>query len=454
MQSENNPKNNIMKNLFRLFTVLVSAAILFSSCEGPMGPAGADGADGKDGKDANETCKLCHNQTVVDQKVVEFNFSKHKYGEAAFEEAGNAGCSPCHESEAFKYVCKNNVPATFTLNTTTGKYANDYSATTSIAYGILSCSTCHSSLHKTYAGTEFFPLTTTAAVPMTMWKAAKTINLTQDGGMSNLCVKCHQPRPLTTSTTLSDGNVVDYASFVTNPTANFYDSSVGNAAPNKVLPSYRMHVHYGTVGAIYAGQGGVEFTGTQTYSSSTHTTAASCGDCHMSPITGRAGSHTFVAKGNFNGCNVTGCHSSPITSASTTLWKTPRTEIQTLLNNLAAKINSIGGGTNILHSDTDAESNLWAGLTTGNFDGYLDIYDPSSNPAGKWKNPGNTSSWTTEQKAINTALPTFPTLKNVVAGSMVNFQMCLREYSLGIHNYKYTKALLQNSIDALTTAGI
>ncbi len=285
-----------MKNLCKLSGVLVSAALLFSACEGPMGPAGADGADGKDGKDANETCKLCHNPTVVDQKVVEFSFSKHKYGEAAFEEAGNTGCSPCHESEAFKYVCKNNVPATFTLNATTGKYVNDYSATTSIAYGELSCFTCHSSLHKTYAGTEFFPLTTTAAVPMTMWKATKTINLTQDGGMSNLCVKCHQPRPLTTSTTLSDGNVVDYASFVTNPTANFYDSSVGNAAPNKVLPSYRMHVHYGTVGAIFAGQGGVEFTGTQTYSNSTHTTAASCGDCHMAPITGRAGGHTFVAQ--------------------------------------------------------------------------------------------------------------------------------------------------------------
>lgn len=457
-----------MKNLIRLFALLVAVTLLFSACEGPMGPAGADGADGKDGKDgkdANETCKLCHNPTVVDQKVVEFSFSKHKYGEAAFEEAGNATCAPCHESEAYKYVCKNNTPATFTLNATSGKYSNDYVATTSIAYGELSCFTCHSSLHKTYAGTEFFPLTTTAAVPMTMWKAAKTINLSQDGGMSNLCVKCHQPRPLTTSTTLSDGNVVDYASFVTNPTANFYDSSVGNAAPNKVLPSYRMHVHYGTVGAIYAGQGGVEFTGTQTYSNSTHTTGASCGDCHMAPITGRAGGHTFKVRSgegaltsstswNFNGCNATGCHSTPITSSSTTFWKTPRTEIQTLLNTLAAKINSVGGGTNILHSESDGELNLWAGITTGNFDGYLNIYDPSTNQAGVWKNPGNTSSWTTEQKAINTALPTFPTLKNVVAGSMINFQMCLREYSLGIHNYKYTKALLQNSLDALTAAGV
>jgi hypothetical protein len=443
-----------MKKLLKLGSVIFSAGILFSACEGPMGPAGADGADGADGKDANETCKLCHNPTVVDQKVVEFSFSKHKYGEAAFEEAGNTGCSPCHESEAFKYVCKNNVPVTFTLNTTTGKYSNDYAATTSIAYGILSCFTCHSSLHSTYTGTEFFPLTNTAPVAMTMWKGTKTINLTQDGGKGNLCAKCHQPRPLTTSTTLSNGDVVDYASLTTSPNATFYDAAVGNAAPNTVLPSYRMHVHYGTVGAVFAGQGGVEFTGSLAYESSAHTTAASCPDCHMAAITGRAGGHTFVTKGNFNGCNVTGCHSTPITSSSTTFWKTPRAEIQTLLNTLAEKINTVGGATNILHGESDAELNLWAGLTTGNFDGYLNIYDPSTNPAGVWKNPGSTSSWTTEQRAVNTALPTFPTLKNVVAGSMINFQMCLREYSLGIHNYKYTKALLQNSIDALTTAGI
>jgi hypothetical protein len=464
---EINLKNDIMKNLLKLFAVLFAAAFLFSACEGPMGPAGADGANGAngaDGQDANETCKLCHNPTVVDQKTVEFDFSKHKYGEAAFEEGGNTTCAPCHESEGFKYVCKNNIPATFTLNTTTGKYSNNYVATTSIAYGELSCFTCHSSLHKTYAGTEFLPLTNTAEVQMTMWKAEKTINLTQDAGIGNLCVKCHQPRPMTTSTTLSNGDVIDYAGLVSDPSATYYDSSVGNAAPNKHLPSYRMHVHYGTVGAVFAGTGGIEFTGTQTYSNSPHTAGASCEDCHMAPITGVAGGHTFKVRSgegaltsnttwNFNGCNVSGCHSAnPITSTST-LWTATRTEIKTLLNNLATSINAVGGGTDILHSEPDGEANLWAGITTGNYDGYLDIYDPSSNPGAAWKNPGSTSSWTQPQRDANNALPTFPSLKNVQMGAMINFQFCLREYSLGIHNYKYSKALLQNSLDALTAAG-
>lgn len=433
-----------MKTLFKFILFLVPAGMLLSSCEGPMGLSGTD---------ANETCKECHNSDVVEQKAGEFHFSKHGYGEVYFEESGNKGCSPCHTGLAFKYVVANNIPSTFTLNATTSKYANDYATDDSHSFGPIDCFTCHDKLHSTYTAADFKPVTTTAAVAMTMWKGAKTIDLTQDGGTSNLCVKCHQPRPLTTSSSTSNGDVVDYASLASSPAAIFYDNSVGNAAPNKVIPSYRTHVHYGTVGAIYAGKGGVEFTGTQTYSNSIHTTTASCGDCHMSPITGKAGGHTFFAKGNFTGCNVEGCHTAAITSNSTTYWKTTRTEIQTLLNTLATKINAVGGATPILHAQKDAEENLWAGLTTAGYDGYLNIYDPSTNPTGVWRNPNPGGSWTVDQKATNLALPLFPTLKNVTMGAMINFQLALREYSLGIHNYKYTKALLQNSIEALTAQG-
>jgi len=443
-----------MKKLIKLFSVLFTAGFFLVSCEGPMGPAGKDGKDGANGQDANATCTECHNPTVVDAIAVQYEFSKHSYGEAAFEESGSISCSVCHTSEGFKYVCKNNIPSTFTLNTTTGKYSNDYITISSQAYGELSCFSCHSSLHTTYAGTDFSPLTTTAPVSMTMWKGTKTINIAQDGGISNLCVKCHQPRPLTTSSSLSNGDVVDYASLASNPNTIFYDSSIGNASPNILVPSYRTHVHYGTVGAIFAGQGGIQFKGSMEYVNSRHTTDASCQDCHMAPMSGRSGGHSFSALGNFNNCNTTGCHTAPINSSSTTFWKTPRTEIQGLLNNLATKINTIGGGTDILHAETDPELNLWAGLTTGNYDGYLNIYDPSTNPAGVWKNPAPSGSWTPAQKNANNLLPTFPSLKNVVMGAMINFQFCLREYSLGIHNYKYSKALLQNSIEALTAAEI
>jgi hypothetical protein len=450
-----------MKNLIRLLSLLTISGFILTSCEGPRGLTGADGQNGIDGVDANETCKECHNQSVVEPKLTEYQFSKHEYGEASFDEAGVTGCTPCHTSDAFRYVCKNNTPATFTLGTN-GKYSNDYAATSDKTLGKFTCFTCHSSLHTSYTGADFKPLTNTAAVSMTMWKGTKSIDLPQDGSSSNLCAKCHQPRPLTTSTSTSNGDVVDYAALATTPSAVYYDNAVGNAAPNKVIPSYRTHVHYGTQSAIYAGKGGVEFTGTVAYASSAHTTVASCTDCHSAPVSLRAGGHTFRVRSdagaltsnsawNFNGCNATGCHTGM--SATSSLFTATRTEIKTLLNTLATKINAVGAGTPILHTETDGALNLWAGITTGNYDGYLNIYDPSTNPGGVWRNPAPAGSWSQPQKDANTALPLFPSLKSGVLGSMINFQLCLREYSLGIHNTKYSRALLQNSIETMTAIG-
>jgi hypothetical protein len=267
---ENLTKYPNMKNLIRLLLLFIFVVFVLTSCEGPMGPAGAD---------ANETCKQCHNSAGVDSVSTQYEFSKHAYGEAAFEETGNTGCTPCHASEAFKYVVKNKVSTVFTL--ANGVYTNPYFTSSAKAYGEIVCSTCHVNLHATYEEGDFFPLTNTAAVPMTMWGGAKIINLAQKGGESNLCVKCHQPRPFTNSNT--DKNVLNYAGLVSNPTAIFYDAAQANTS-NVLKPSYRTHTHYGTAGAVYAGQGGVEFTGTLTYTSSKHTTDVSCQDCHMAPM--------------------------------------------------------------------------------------------------------------------------------------------------------------------------
>jgi hypothetical protein len=434
-----------MNRYLNYLSGLAISAMLFVACEGPMGPNGNDGAD------ANETCKKCHNPNVVEAMATQYHLSKHSWGEAAFEEAGaSVNCTPCHESEAFKYVSANSIPSTFALGTN-GKYTNSYAATSTTGYGEITCNTCHSSLHTTYDSTDFYPLTTTAPVAMTMWGGSKTINLTQGGGTSNLCVKCHQPRPLTTSSSLSDGNIVDYADLIANPTAVYYDSAVGNKAPNKLTPSYRTHVHYGGVGAIFAGVGGIEFPGTLAYTSSSHTTTASCSSCHMAEMNNASGGHTFKAIGNFKGCNVSGCHdASPLSSTSTKFTDT-RTTIKTLLETLASKLTS--GGVEMLHTNSDSEENLWYSVTSKHYDGYLNIYDPSTNPEGVFRNPAPSNSWTTEQKNTNNALPKFTSLKNVQVGALINFQLCLREYSLGVHNYNYSRALLQNTIEALTAAG-
>jgi hypothetical protein len=442
-----------MKNLIRLFSILVTTGVFLTACEGPMGPAGKDGANGANGTDANETCKLCHNPTVVDAVSVQFEFSKHFTGSASDGETGNTSCAPCHESEGFKYVIKNNVPVTFV--NTNGVYSNPYSAPLTAAFGSIECSTCHSSIHTTYEPTDFFPLTTTAPVPMTMWAGTKTINIAQKGGIANLCIRCHQPRPFTRSNT-TDKNVLDYASLVSNPNAVFYDAAQAKSL-NVMIPGYRTHTHYGTVGAIFAGQGGIEFgTG---YTSSPHTTAAVCQDCHMAALitstaNGVSGGHTFKTIGNFSGCNVTGCHSAAPISASTTnkYWKLTRDNSKALLAQLAAKLKV--GGVEIMNRNSDPESNLWYGITANNYDGYLNIYDPVNNPAGvtnnavMFQNPSPSTTWTADQTAYNLTLPLL-TLTNAQMGAIINFQLCLREYSLGIHNTSYSTTLLTNTLAAL-----
>jgi len=423
-----------------LIIAIASTVIIFlSGC-------GKEGAAGKDGKDASETCKQCHTSTVVDRVATEFELSKHSTGEAASEEAGNTSCAPCHEQEGFKYVCTNNTPVAFVLNA--GKWTNPYAATSSTSYGDLGCFTCHSSLHTTYGYSDLSSLTTIAPVPMTMWGGAKTINLTQDGSKSNLCVKCHQPRPLTCNAGSNNGRLLNYDTLKNYPMYVFFDTAA--AATNiYIKPSYRMHVHYGAVGAVFAGVGGIEFSGNSgdlPYTNSTHTLVASCQDCHMAPITGKAGGHSFTAKGNFNGCNVSGCHADEPISATSTKWTGTRSDVKALLDQLAAKINACGGGNDILHKEPDATLNLWAGLTTNNYDGYLDIYSSSTNPLGYWRDPYGSGS-------TNAMKPRFPVLLNVHVGAIINFQFCLREYSLGIHNTDYVTALLTNSIHALTAAG-
>ncbi len=442
--------NNFSKLLLSAFVMVCLA----SSCvkEGPMGltgAAGKDGANGADGKDANETCKACHTSTKVDVISTQFQFSKHEYGEAAFEEVGNTACAPCHEQEGFKDVVARKVPSTFTLNASTGKYTNDYACSTSTAYGEIGCSTCHSALHTTY-GTADLAFTTVAPVSMTMWGGTKTIDLPADNHKSNLCVKCHQPRPLAN---LQTSNALDYTALTKSLTTLAYDANNDKATTNIIRPSYRTHVHYGAIGAVYAGMGGVEFAGTETYKNSAHTNAASCSDCHMGAMVGKAGGHTFNAAGKFDGCNASGCHSTAITSASTTFWATPRAEIKGLIESLGAKL--VINGVEIMNRNGDSSSNLWYGITSKNYDGYLNVYDPVNNPnfalyntTGTFQNPAPSSSWTADQKAFNATLPKI-SLTYAQLGAMINFQLCLRDYSLGIHNYAYTKALLKNSIAVL-----
>lgn len=445
------------------YLAMLTCAVMFAfvtGCEGPEGPVGPkgdpgdDGTNGTNGADANETCKLCHNPESVDLISTQFQLSKHEYGEAAFEEAGNTTCTPCHAQEAFKDVVARNVPATFTLNTTTNKYVNDYATLPSTAYGEIGCSTCHSAIHDTYTASDLPSLTTVAPVSMSMWAGAKTIDLQADGGTSNLCVKCHQPRPLTKT---SNSNVLDYDTLRLKPTKAF--TQITNL-------SYRTHVHYGAVGAIVAGKGGVEFAGTMGYGNSPHTANASCQDCHMADgVYLRTGGHTFKMRSgeaapssstqwNFAGCNTTDCHNGSMSKTSSD-WTNTRSTIKAKLDLLASEL--VVDGKELMNRNPDAEHNLWVGLTTNNYDGYMNVYDPVNNPdcvannggTGKQFKNMSTSGFTADQITYNNTLTPLNNISNAQMGAIINFQLCLREYSLGIHNGDYSMALLQNSIEAV-----
>lgn len=450
--------------------MLLASVIMFTvpSCvkEGPMGltgPAGANGKDGKDGVDANQTCKMCHNPTTVDQNATQFAYSKHSFGEAAISESGIPSCTPCHAQKGFQWVVANKTPATFTLNPTTNKYTNDYFVgDNSATYGKLTCATCHSSIHSTY-GSGDMVFTSVEPVSMNMWGGKKTIDLPADNHSGNLCVKCHQPRPITNALT---GDVLDYDALA-NTTGVAFDGDPASKT-NIIKPAYRTHVHYGAIGAIYAGMGGVEFKGSLPYTNSAHTTVAACTDCHMGTMQGKSGGHTFSALGKFDGCNTTGCHSTPITSSTSNYWVNPRAEIKKLLGDLAAKltingveimnrnrVSSENFYLNIEGKPTLIGANLFAGVTTNNYDGYLNVYDPVTNPGAQTYNASSfqyvgtpPASWSQAQKDYNATLPKL-TLSYTQMGAIINFQLCLRDYSLGIHNYAYTKALLTNTIAKL-----
>lgn len=367
---------------------------------------------------AQDQCDKCHNANVVDARVAQYSRSRHFRGRT-FRRARTNECAPCHTHEGFLDVVKNNTPTEFIpdpLNPSL--FRNTYLASdSSLVYpGPISCFTCHSAVHTKHTPDEFYPLSSTKPVPMTMWGGSKTINFRRD--FSNLCAKCHQPRPVLSTS----GKYIDYAKLSAKKAEDFIDTPV----------SYGTGVHYSTQAAIFSGTGAVEFG--SGYKSSAHTSKASCTDCHMGEASGNAGGHTFTAKGNFSGCNKPGCHSSR--NESDPELKKAVNDIRSRLEILGQKLDRLAEP-GILKKDT----------ATGAFTGYPDIYDPQSNPSGKYRSP-ITTGWADENIKHNASLPPFPRLSNAQFGAFLNFQMVLRDGSQGIHNYDYTRKLLKRSAAA------
>jgi len=261
-----------MKRVFTYLTAtalfLSAAGVVFLGCtkEGPQGPPGADG---KDGQDANATCTQCHTfSDDIVAKIFQYNASQHATGSTAFE--NGTSCAPCHTSQGFREILQ------------TGEY-NTAEVIANAAE--INCRTCHK-IHETYTAADY-ALRTVA--PITLRINGETLDLPVNGGTSNLCAVCHQPRarsPWPTPGGVDSMNVTS-----------------GHWGP-----------HYGTQSTILAGMGAFEGVGgTGAFLNSPHRNLVSCSDCHSASSVGNmAGGHSLWMESeegdNIAGCTAADCH--------------------------------------------------------------------------------------------------------------------------------------------------
>lgn len=163
--------------------------------------------------------------------------------------------------------------------------------------------------------------------------------------------------------------------------------------------------HHSTQASIIRGSGGIPLSGSEPYSNSSHSDLTNgCVTCHMASATGiKSGGHTmkitYESHGatayNFAGCK--SCHNN--TTDLTILVETVRNETDSLLAQLEEKLRE--------HNILNASNQI----------------NVSS---------GSSLELTSDQ-----------------AGALLNYLLVKEDRSGGVHNYRYAKALLKNSIEKL-----
>ncbi|MBN1340461.1 MAG: collagen-like protein [Bacteroidales bacterium] len=172
------------------------------------------------------------------------------------------------------------------------------------------------------------------------------------------------------------------------------------------ITSYRYGPHHGPMANLLGGFGGYEISGTYTFSDSPHTTIQDgCVACHMADAFGvELGGHVMNVgyEGTLNESGCVSCHPDGIEDETVAMQE----EIHALLDSLGAKL-----------MDMSIMDNT----------GYL-LGDDGVNRASS-SNPAN--------------------LTANEAGIFFNYKFVEEDRSGGVHNYKYARAILTNSLEAL-----
>ena len=159
--------------------------------------------------------------------------------------------------------------------------------------------------------------------------------------------------------------------------------------------------HYGTASVILAGQEAFEVPGSLTYENTAHATTVGCADCHMYKNEDRAdvGGHTFKMTAEDEYQNVASCQECHSGATDFNL-NGVQDEVAGLIHELDVLL--------MEHKLVDETGHAI----------------PHDNEAGKG------DLWTSNE-----------------AGAVYNLLLAHYEGSHGVHNYKYTKALLTNTIE-------
>ncbi len=286
-------KNISIVSLLSGFAILLAGAFILSSCEGPAGAPGLDGENGVDGVDANETCIVCHNSDVVLIAKAQQTESSHHL-EGGNYDRSHADCAICHTHQGFIETLE----------------SGDLEAAADIVNPMaINCRTCHM-VHMNYDEGDW-ALQTTAAVDADFGDI--TIDL---GGASNLCVNCHQFRPVSPMPEIGGGDVE--------------------------ITSSRWGPHHGPHGNNVWGAGGYMIAGSKPYPAAGTSKHAEigCTACHMAdqPYGAIAsGGHTFNMTDGPDGSENTGA----CTVCHTSLEDFDYNEVQTTIAGLLADMEAI-----------------------------------------------------------------------------------------------------------------
>ncbi|OGC77910.1 MAG: hypothetical protein A2Z27_03240 [candidate division Zixibacteria bacterium RBG_16_50_21] len=166
---------------------------------------------------------------------------------------------------------------------------------------------------------------------------------------------------------------------------------------NVEITSSRYGPHYGIPAPMLLGEGGLGVTGT--LSAHYSMVEDTCVNCHM----GTERNHTYLPE--VERCQT--CHA----DATDFDMDGTQTEITAMLEDL----HTIFVDQQLLNPDTD----LWG------------IYDPAT---GTWSDPSSDNPLTVTE---------------AVANAMWNYKFVVYDKSMGVHNATYTKALLQQALDAM-----